>query len=131
MNLSPGKYTLMIKASNNAGIWETSYSSMLINILPAWWQTQWFKILVIFSIIAIVFILNKIVIKRDQIKRAFEFEKKRLEEQKELDEKQLRFFTNISHEIRTPLSLILSPVDELIKNKGTNNNLTLIQKKRC
>ena len=29
---------------------------------------------------------------------------------------QLQFFTDISHEIRTPLTLILTPIEELIKN---------------
>src|SRR5690606_39991737 len=33
----------------------------------------------------------------------------------ELDQFNLNFFTNISHELRTPLSLIMTPLDLLIK----------------
>ncbi len=34
---------------------------------------------------------------------------------------QLQFFTDISHEIRTPLTLILTPIEELIKNTTDPN----------
>jgi ligand-binding sensor domain-containing protein/two-component sensor histidine kinase len=44
-NLSPGKYTLHIKAGDTYGNWNAMPVQMNIEVLPAFYQTIWFKIL--------------------------------------------------------------------------------------
>ena len=39
-NLTPGDYTLHVKASNNDGIWDSSPVEMQITIIPPWWRTK-------------------------------------------------------------------------------------------
>lgn len=43
--LPPGRYTLLVKASNNSGVWNDRPLSVQIVVFPAWWQTWWFRTL--------------------------------------------------------------------------------------
>ena len=47
----------------------------------------------------------------------YELEKKNHEQEEELNNERLRFFTNITHELRTPLTLILDPLEDLQEDK--------------
>ena len=47
----------------------------------------------------------------------YELEKKNHEQEEELNNERLRFFTNITHELRTPLTLILGPLEDLQEDK--------------
>ncbi len=67
-NLDPGKYTFRVKASNNDGIWNEEGTSLKIIILPPWWKTWWFKmILVLFIAFCFAYILLRIFIKLKQL----------------------------------------------------------------
>ena len=42
-NLRPGKYTFRVTACNNSGVWNAQGASLAFEILPAWYQTAWFR----------------------------------------------------------------------------------------
>ncbi len=51
MNLDPGKYTFHVQGSNNDGIWNRAGVSLYIEVMPDWYQTYWFRgILICFLI---------------------------------------------------------------------------------
>lgn len=50
-NISPGRYTLLVKASNNDGIWNPSPSAIEIVVLPPWWATWWFRTILFIVIV--------------------------------------------------------------------------------
>jgi signal transduction histidine kinase/ligand-binding sensor domain-containing protein len=53
-NLDPGNYTLRVMASNNDGKWNKSIQTLDITITPPYWETWWFRILILlFGIILI------------------------------------------------------------------------------
>jgi len=51
-NLNPGKYTFMVKASNNDGVWNDTGVTLRVIILPPWWGTWWFKIIFVFTLVS-------------------------------------------------------------------------------
>ncbi|MES2734158.1 MAG: two-component regulator propeller domain-containing protein [Bacteroidota bacterium] len=50
-NLDPGEYTFRVKASNNDGVWNEKGTSIQIIITPPFWQTWWFRTLVVIAVL--------------------------------------------------------------------------------
>jgi ligand-binding sensor domain-containing protein len=68
-NLDPGKYVFRVKGTNADGVWNLEGKSLMINILPPFWQTTWFIMLgSITGTILIVFVV--LVLIRNQKKKA-------------------------------------------------------------
>ena len=113
-NLPAGKYTFVVKAANNDGKWSEESSALQIVILPLWYRTWWFvMILIIFIIFLLSGILRFFWMRKQhatQIKMQ-ELDKKK---QEEISQMKIRFYVDISHELRTPLTLIVSPLQELL-----------------
>ena len=104
-SLPTGKYRLLIEACNSEGIWNNEAKVLLINVAPPFYYSSWAIMLYIFVALAIVLFLIYRGQRRHQMK---------LEQQ--INEMKLRFFTNISHDLRTPLTLIITPLQTLLKD---------------
>ena len=46
-NLNPGEYTFRVKAANHDGLWNEKGASIKITITPPFWETWWFKLIII------------------------------------------------------------------------------------
>ena len=113
-NLTPGAYTLRIKAANNDNLWNAEGTTMAITILPPWWRTWWaYAIYILAAVVALV-LARRNIIQRERLKTELQLEHVELTKLKELDDFKSRFFANISHEFRTPLSLIIGPTEKLL-----------------
>jgi signal transduction histidine kinase/ligand-binding sensor domain-containing protein len=73
-NLPPGKYTLLVKGTNNDGIWSSHIASINIIILPPFWQTLWFRIIIVVFLTALVYIFFQLRV------RSVRLRNKKLEE---------------------------------------------------
>lgn len=85
MNLSPGKYTFKVRATNNDGKWSDKEASLQIRILPPWWKTLLFRIFAILLIIGAVYSIVKGRIKtiknqKQKLEEAVEFRTVELKE---------------------------------------------------
>lgn len=73
VRLPPGKYTFEVMGSNNDGLWNPEAKSITIEILPPFWQTWWFKLLIILSVSLILWGIYKY-----RVRRLLEVERMRL-----------------------------------------------------
>ena len=58
-NLDPGDYTFKVRASNNDGVWNEKGTSLKIIILPPWWETLWFRFILLVVMAGIAFWIYK------------------------------------------------------------------------
>lgn len=113
--LEPGDYTFRVTAADNDTDWSKDEATIAFTIHPPFWKST--AALVIYALVALLAIVLGIlyVLRRLRLRA----ERHRLEEQvrqrEEMDQMKFRFFTNISHELRTPLSLILLPLESIIR----------------
>lgn len=130
-NLPPGDYTLLVKASNNDGVWSKETTRLAITIRPPFWLTGWAISLYILIGLSLAYALMRSVLRAQRKKLQEERMRELRRKQHEVDEMKLRFFTNVSHEFRTPLTLILTPLEKLMKaeaDPGTKQLLGLMHR---
>lgn len=130
-NISSGSYVFEVKCTNADGTWSNEVSSLQINVVPPFYKSLWFLIIIFLLLIYAIYYfityrirnlkeqeihLKQLVEERTQ---KIELQKKKLEEQsrqvQEATFDKISFFTNITHEFRTPITLILGPVERALK----------------
>lgn len=130
-NLDPGDYLFSVKATNNDGIWSPYAATMNIHVLPPFWKTIWAYILYAMIILGLLYLARSILLYRARMNFKIEHQQHEAQRMHELDMMKIRFFTNISHEFRTPLTLIMTPLDRMLKQDQDGdykNQLQLIQR---
>src|SRR5690606_24166903 len=53
-NIDPGKYTFKVKGSNDDGYWNETGVAINITIIPPYYKTLWFRMLVALFIVALI-----------------------------------------------------------------------------
>lgn len=130
-NLDPGDYVFLVKASNSDGLWSDNVTSLKIKILPPFWKSQWAFLLYFFIVIGGFLVARKLIQQRERMKFEREQERQEAIRMHELDMMKIKFFTNVSHEFRTPLTLILTPMEKILRqtqDPDLKNQFQLIQR---
>lgn len=126
-NLDAGNYVFKVRAKDINNPANISELTLNIEILPPFWKSPIAYVIYFILIVGLLFyIRHRGILKlkkefkatQDKLEAEREITKEREEVNRmhELDLMKIKFFTNVSHEFRTPLSLIISPIDSLIKN---------------
>ena len=58
-NLPGGTYTFRVKASNNQGKWNETGTSIHVIITPPYWQTLWFRLILLVVFLGIIYWIYK------------------------------------------------------------------------
>lgn len=129
-NLDDGNYTFRVRASNNANVWNQAGISFDIVIKPPFWETPLAFLFYAVALAIFFYVTRRLIISRERAKARIENERLEAMRQHELDLMKIKFFTNVSHEFRTPLSLVLTPIERMIKDPSTvkASDFNLIQR---
>ena len=118
-NISPGEYTFKVKARLRNQEWDDSHIATLqVHIHPPLWLTWYAKVLYILLVLLGVYIWFRFYKRKLMLENSLELEKKKSQNEQELNNERLRFYTNITHELRTPLTLILGPLEDLVNDSN-------------
>ena len=132
-NLPPGTYVFKVRATNNDGVWNEQEANLKIVIHPPFYWNTFSKILYfILLCIALTFFI-RFLLRRSEKKHTAEITQLNVNKEKEVHEAKIKFFTMIAHEIRTPVSLIIGPLEKIMKSsiqmpEALHNDLSIIDR---
>ena len=127
-NIPPGSYTFRVKATNNDGIWSDHEATLKIVVHPPFWWSWYAKLFYLLLIGVAIWYYVRFRLRRVELRHQREMQRLNEEKEKEVREARLNFFTMIAHEIRTPVSLIIGPLEKMMKGSQPTADLRVIDR---
>lgn len=121
-NIPSGSYKFMLEATNPEGDWTEDIRTISINVTPAPWRTWWAYTLYVIVIILVVGTIFYFWLNKEKLRNQVELSKLKNKQEKEMNEMKLIFFTDIAHEFKTPLSLVIGPIEDLVRGNITTEH---------
>lgn len=127
-NLSAGTYIFRVKATNNDGIWSDNEASLKIVVKPPFWWSWYAKLFYLLLLGTAIWYYVHLRLKRAERRHQIEMQRLHEEKEKEVREARLNFFTMIAHEIRTPVSLIIGPLEKIMRRGTPSDDMKVIDR---
>lgn len=141
-HLNEGHYIFRVRSTNAEGEWNPQEIAIRITVLPPWYRSWWAYTLYAIAVLGAIYLFYLYKIRQNRLHyevKVAQLQAKEaqltIQQEKEIHEKRLAFFTHVSHEFRTPLTLIIDPVKELLsradagageKNESQHNALNMV-----
>ena len=109
-NLSPGTYTFHVTAANSDGVWSKD-DAISIVISPPFWETWWFRTIVVLAIAGLIFFAVK-----SYLNRRLKAQQREFERQKAIETLRSKISMDIHDEISSGLTRI-SLLSQRVKSK--------------
>lgn len=131
-NLSPGKYRFRVQAGYGSDNWTSPETTLTLEILPPLLLSKPALILYALLLLAGLFAGVRFQLRRTERKHREKIAEIQRQNEHRMYDQRINFFTNIAHEIRTPLSLIIGPLEYVMKSRRINDEygeyLTVIER---
>lgn len=115
-NLPAGDYIFRVRATNNDGVWSDKEATLKIIIYPPFYWSMVAKIVYSILVCFVLTFFIRFLLKWTEKKHTEEINRLKVTKEKEVHEAKIKFFTMIAHEIRTPVSLIIGPLEKIMKS---------------
>ncbi|PUZ27092.1 Signal transduction histidine kinase [Chitinophaga costaii] len=110
-NLRPGNYVFKVRASNNDDIWSGTSTSLEIVIRVPFWQTLWFRFLLLLLLLGIAYYFSTLY-----LDYKIRHEKLKLEKEQAVDQERARISSDMHDDLGSGLSTIRL-LSEIAKRK--------------
>ncbi len=117
-----------MKATNNDGIWSDNEACLKIVVEPPFWWSWYAKLFYLLLLGAAIWYYVHLRLKKEERRHQLEMQRLNEEKEKEVREARLNFFTMIAHEIRTPVSLIIGPLEKMMKRGNPSDDMKVIDR---
>ncbi len=121
-NLPYREFTFRVKSANGDGVWGEPVS-VKVRVRPPFWLTWWAYSAYVLLFAGLLYAAWRVAHLRAEYNANLALERMERDQLEQVNRLKLQFFTNISHELRTPLTLILTPLEQLIKDFGGDKKL--------
>jgi signal transduction histidine kinase/ligand-binding sensor domain-containing protein len=117
-NLAPGQYHFSVSVSDTNGVWSDEVAHVDFTILPAWYQTNWFRVLCVCTVLLLLWILYRLRLK--QLERQFNLAvQARVNERtriaRELHDTLLQSFQSVAFQLQAARKLLRRKADNAME----------------
>ncbi|MCB0534575.1 MAG: response regulator [Saprospiraceae bacterium] len=121
-NLPYRDFIFWVKSANGDDVWGEP-TAIKVCVAPPFWLTWWAYCIYGILFVVLIYGVWRITHLRAEFRNRLALERVEREKLEEVNQLKLQFFTNISHELRTPMTLIVTPLEQMLRESSANRAL--------